>query len=70
MADPKDKQVFVFNPFTGNFDAVLKFNPDRIVTAELNGAGHKRYVWDSVSNSFVEDGATVVIDNDGNVVTT
>jgi len=68
MADPKDQIKYVFNPITGQLDAVLQFNPDRIVTASLNAAGQPRLIWDPVSQSYIEDGATVVVDSEGNVV--
>jgi hypothetical protein len=65
---PRDQNKYVFNPFTGNLDAVVKFNPDRIVTNTLNAAGHPRLIWDAASNSFIPDGPDVVVDNNGNVV--
>ena len=69
MSVPQDKQKFLFNPVTGQLDLVLQFNPDRILTASLNSAGQPRLIWDPVSSTFIEDGATVVVDNAGNVVT-
>lgn len=68
MSVPNDRTKYVFNPFTGNFDAVVKFNPDRIVTNTLNAAGHPRKIWDPVSSTFIDDGPDVVIDSNGNVV--
>lgn len=65
---PNDKTKFVINPFTGNLDAVVKFNSDRIVTNKLNAAGNPRMIWDPVSNSFIPDGPDVVISNAGNVI--
>jgi len=70
MADPRDKIQYVFNPFTGKLEAVKTFNADRIVTNSLNGAGHPRLIWDAASSSFIADGPDIVVDNDGNVVTT
>lgn len=67
-SSPKDKDKYVFNPFTGNLDAVVKFNPDRIVTNNLNAAGNPRLIWDAASSSFIPDGPDVVVDNNGNVV--
>jgi hypothetical protein len=69
-ASPKDKQLLLVNPVTGKLDLVVKFNPDRIVTSQLNTAGGARVVWNPETSSYVSDGATVVIDNEGNVVTT
>lgn len=70
MADPRDQLKYVFNPITGQLDAVLVFNADRIVTNALNGAGHPRLIWDPVSATFIADGPDIVVDNNGNVVTT
>ncbi len=65
---PNDQTKYVFNPFTGKLDAVLKFNPDRIVTNTLNAAGYPRVIYNPESSAFIADGPTVVIDNNGNVV--
>jgi hypothetical protein len=65
---PNDKTKYVFNPFTGNMDAVTKFNADRIVTNQLNAAGQPRVIWNPATNSYIADGADVVVDNEGNVV--
>ena len=70
MADPKDKIQYVFNPFTGNLDAVKTFNADRIVTCNLNSAGNPRLIYDSTSATFIPSGPDVVVDNEGNVVVT
>lgn len=67
-AKAKDHDLLVVNPVTGKLDTIRKFNPDRIITAQLNSAGNPRLIYDAVSNTFIEDGATVVIDNNGNVV--
>lgn len=69
-ASPKDKQILIINPVTGQLTPAIKFNPDRIVTAQLNSAGQPRVIWNPATSSYVEDGATVVIDNNGDVVTT
>lgn len=66
----KDKQSFLFNPLTGNFDLVLKFNENRIVTHGYNSAGGKLMVFDPLSMSHIDLGFLVVTDNDGNVVVT
>ena len=63
-----DQLKYVFNPFTGNLDAVVKFNPDRIVTNQLNSAGFPKVTWNAESSSYVPDGPDVVVDNNGNVV--
>ena len=64
----KDKEELVLNPVTKKLDMVVKFNPDRILTAELNAAGNPRMIWDAVSQSFIADGPDIVVDNKGNVV--
>lgn len=65
---PNDQTKFIINPFTGQLDAVVKFNPDRIVTNFLNSAGNPRVIYNPESATFIADGPTVVIDNAGNVV--
>jgi hypothetical protein len=67
---PKDKEELVLNPVTGQLEVVKSFNPDRIVTAQRNSAGHVFHTWDPVYGIFVEDGPRIVTDEDGNVVTT
>lgn len=70
MSDtPKDKVKYLFNPLTGQFDMVLAFNADRILTAEFNSAGNPNLVYDLITNSWLEDGPVVITDDDGNVVT-
>lgn len=68
MSTPRDKDELVLNPVTGELDMVRKFNEDRIVTAKLNAAGQPRKIWDPASNTFIDDGPAVVVDNNGNVV--
>jgi hypothetical protein len=71
MADikrPADREELSLNPITKKLDLVRQFNPDRIVTANRNSAGHKFQTYDVQTNNYLEDGPRVVIDNDGNVV--
>jgi hypothetical protein len=63
-----DQTKYVFNPFTGELDVVVKFNPDRIVTNALNSAGFPKVTWNPESNSYVPDGPDVVVDLNGDVV--
>jgi len=63
-----DKQVFEFNPITGNFDLVLQFNENRMVTHSYNAAGNKLLTYDSRSGAEIELGDLTVTDNAGNVV--
>lgn len=65
----KDKEVFLFNPLTGELDLALKFNADRIVTNERNEAGNLLAAYDHVSGTHIGIDPLVVVDNDGNVVT-
>lgn len=73
MAQPKsrpaDREELSLNPITGKLDLVRQFNPDRIVTAKRNSAGHKFQTFDVQTQNYLEDGPRVVIDEDGNVVT-
>lgn len=64
----KDKEVFLFNPLTGEFDLSLQFNGDRIVSHQYNSAGTELLVWESSSSSFISMGPLVVFDKKGNVV--
>lgn len=66
---PNDTIKYLFNPLEGSgLTPSIKFNPDRIVTNTLNSAGYPRVIWNPESSSYVTDGPTVVIDNNGNVV--
>jgi hypothetical protein len=64
----KDKQKFVFNPLTGNFDLVLKFNEDQIVTSDYNAAGSPFLTYDLLSDSYINDYDQPVVDEEGNLV--
>lgn len=57
---PKDKVKYELNVFTENFDMMLQFNEDRIITSEYRPDGTRRDV--------IEEGFVVVCDNMGNVV--
>lgn len=63
-----DTIKFLFNIFTGNFSPAIKFNPDRIVTSQLNSAGQPLVVWNAATSSYVPFGPEVVVDNDGDVI--
>lgn len=65
---PHDKEELVLNPLTGKLDMVRIFNPNRIVTAQRNSAGHKVATFDVQTNSYLEDGPVIVTDEDGNVI--
>lgn len=64
----KDKEVFLFNPITGELDLALRFNEDRIVTHSNNLAGNPLVVWDESSSEYVPMDDLVVTDDKGNVV--
>lgn len=66
---PHDRDELILNPITGELDMVRTFDPNRIVTANRNSAGHKFSTYDVQTSSYLEDGPRVVIDNEGNVVT-
>jgi hypothetical protein len=66
---PADREELVINPTTGKLDVVRIFDPNRIVTHERNAAGTKLMTWDAASQTFIEDGPDIVIDQYGNVVT-
>ena len=66
----RDKIQAILNPFSKKLDMVRIFNPNRIITAELNADASPRVVWSTVSNSWIPDGPTIITDDDGNVVTT
>lgn len=68
MSKIKDKIVILFNPLTGNFDLVLKFNENRIITHQYNAAGNLLMSYDIASGTHIDLGFLTVTDNDGNVV--
>jgi len=72
---------YVFNPLTGNFDAVRKASLteeeiremilqtiNNIATTKYNALGNLMYVFDPVSCKYVEMAAIPVTDEDGNIV--
>lgn len=59
----------VLNPLTGLFDAAPIFDPNRIVTHEYNVSGNLLKIYDPAVGDYVELGALIVTDNEGNVVT-
>jgi hypothetical protein len=63
-----DKTKYEFNPLTGEFDLVVKFNPDRIITAERNAAGTTNVVYDMASGTYMAMEPQIVTDNNGNVI--
>ncbi len=66
---PADKEELVINPTTGKLDVVRIFNPDRILTHERNAAGTKLMTYDYASQTHIEAGPEIVVDQNGNVVT-
>lgn len=72
MATPKrpaDREELSLNPVTKKLDLVRTFNPDRILTHERNAAGTLLTTYDSASQTHIEAGPDVVVDQYGNVVT-
>ena len=63
-----DEVKLKFNPVTGQFDTVVKFNPKRIVSHEYNMAGTRNMIYDPASRTYVEMGAQIVTDDEGNVI--
>lgn len=63
-----DEKKYKFNPLTGEFELIVKFNPKRIISHEYNMAGTKNMIYDPASKTHVEMGAQIVIDEEGNVV--
>ena len=68
MSSPKDKDIEVFNPLSGKFDTVRKFNPDRLISHQLNPAGNPLMEYDIISGTYYEAGPQLVFDEEGNVV--
>jgi len=64
----KDKLALEFNPLTGKFDLVSKFNANRIVTHQLNQAGNPLYAYDVQTGTYLLMDPLVVTDDEGNVV--
>ena len=65
----RDKTIIDFNVFTGEFDLVRSFNPNRIITHMFNQAGNPLKLYDPVTGLYMDLGPMVVTDNAGNVVT-
>ncbi len=71
---------YVFNPLTGNFDAVIRARTDgeikdlileminKIATSDRNALGNLNFFYDPVACKWVEAGHQIVTDEDGNVV--
>lgn len=72
---------YVFNPLTGNFDAVgtkgLTENEvkslileyiNRIATTDRNALGNLNFFYDPTACKWVEAGHQIVTDEDGNIV--
>lgn len=64
----KDKEVFLFNPVTGELDLALKFNENRIITHLYNEAGTRLQTYDKNTGLYLDSGPYVVIDINGNVI--
>lgn len=63
-----DTIKYLFDVFTGNFSPAIKFNPDRIVTNQLNSAGQPKVTWNEATSSYVPDGPDIVVDDSGDVI--
>lgn len=64
----KDKEVFLFNYVTGEFDLALKFNASRLVTTNDNINGRPLMTVDPVTNELVPTGPLPVTDDEGNMI--
>lgn len=64
----KDKEVFLLNPITGEFDLALSFNASRIVTASENILGRPTMSVDEVTGDLIPLDPLVVTDESGNVI--
>lgn len=62
------KQKYIFNPITGQFDAITEVDFSDIITHEKNDAGHDLVLWDDVLKKYLSLHFLPVTDNDGNVV--
>ena len=67
---PIDQDVTDFNPLSGQFDNIRNFNPDRILTENLNAAGNPLVNYDPVTSSYQPADEEIIVDDFGNVVTT
>lgn len=66
---PTDKEELVVNPVTGKLDMVRIFDPNRIITAQRNSAGHILRTYDVETGQYLDDAPEVVTDLNGNLVT-
>lgn len=62
------KQKYIFNPITGQFDAITEVDFSDILTHEKNQAGIDLVIWDDVHKVYLPLHFLVVTDNEGNVV--
>lgn len=65
-----DNDEAIINPFTGELDMVRNFNVNRIVTNSFNQAGNPLVIYDPLSGLYLDAGPSVVVDINGNVVST
>jgi len=64
----KDREVFLFNPITGQLDLALEFNASRLVTCKRNSAGEIIQEYDLTSDTYTDNSHDVVTDRFGNVL--
>ncbi|MEM4379127.1 MAG: hypothetical protein QXL01_00370 [Thermoplasmatales archaeon] len=64
----KDREVFLFNPITGQLDLALEFNTSRIVTCKRDSFGEVLREDDVFNNSSIENSHDIVTDRLGNVI--
>jgi hypothetical protein len=65
-----DKVKYVLNPFTGQFDAVVPTDFNKILTHQRNSSGNPLVLFDPQTGVYVDLGDLIVTDEEGNVVTT
>ena len=69
MSSPKDKLKFELNPITGELDLISEFNADKIITSSLLPNGNPRTAYDPVTGLYFQEEDSLVMDENGNVVT-
>lgn len=62
------KPKYIFNPLTGQFDAITDVDFSDIITHEKNQAGKDLVIYDQASSTYLPLHFLVVTDNEGNVI--
>lgn len=65
-----DREELTLNPITGKLDVIRIYNVDRVLTSDYIHTGARRRSYDPSTNTYFRDNPVVIVDNEGNVVST